>query len=392
MWSEYNKKYNDVTPSYRYEDRVEFSNRTYSLTLKNLQKTDSGLYVARAVGDEDTVVAEYRLSVLDPVEAPALTHQIIRDTCYITLTCRGHDLSLNSSCYKDTCEEKEVTSPGGVTLSLSVRGSSIICNHSNPVSWKEDVLEMGELKRLCADGAQLGLVLSVWFSVAGSSDVFGLVGSYVKLDIQPPVSEFRRLSWMFNSTDFVLEFNKRDNKVDLFPHYEDRVEFSNRTYSLTLKNLQKTDSGLYEARASNLKDTVVAVYRLSVLDPVEAPVLTYQVIGDTCNITLTCRGHDLSISSSCYNETCEEKNETSPGGVTLSLSVRGSSIICNQSNPVSWKNKTLEMGELKRHCADGGEDKPIPIGWLWPVVGILVGIVLIVISIICFKIRQRKSA
>ncbi|KAL7842146.1 hypothetical protein SRHO_G00238350 [Serrasalmus rhombeus] len=65
--------------------------------------------------------------------------------------CRDHDHSINSSCYKEPCEEKEITSPGGVTLSLSVSGSTIICNHSNPVSWKTDVLEMRELKQLCAD-------------------------------------------------------------------------------------------------------------------------------------------------------------------------------------------------------------------------------------------------
>ncbi|KAI4905929.1 hypothetical protein NFI96_032175, partial [Prochilodus magdalenae] len=90
-----------------------------------------------------------------PVEAPVLTHLPIRHTCSVNLTCRGHDLSITSSCYKETCEKKEVTSPGGVTLSLSVRGSSIICNHSNPVSWKEDVLEMGELKQVCADEGEV---------------------------------------------------------------------------------------------------------------------------------------------------------------------------------------------------------------------------------------------
>ncbi|KAL7851021.1 hypothetical protein AOLI_G00213770 [Acnodon oligacanthus] len=81
------------------------------------------------------------ISVTDPVEAPILTHQLSRDTCNITLTCRGHDLSISFSCYKETCEEKEVTLPGGVTLSLSPNASSIICNCSNPVSWKTDVLE-----------------------------------------------------------------------------------------------------------------------------------------------------------------------------------------------------------------------------------------------------------
>ncbi|KAL7851023.1 hypothetical protein AOLI_G00213790 [Acnodon oligacanthus] len=153
--------------------RVEFNVETYSLTLKNLQKTDSGLYEAKASGNKVRVVAEYRLSVLDPVEAPVLTHQLSRDTCNINLTCSSHDLSINSSCEQETCEEKEVTSPGGVTLSLSVNGSTIICNHSNPVSWKKDVLVMRELKRLCAEegsvspsaGVSVCLLKTVLYSI-----------------------------------------------------------------------------------------------------------------------------------------------------------------------------------------------------------------------------------
>ncbi|KAL7842140.1 hypothetical protein SRHO_G00238290 [Serrasalmus rhombeus] len=109
----------------------------------------------------------------DPVEAPVLTHQLNNDTCNITLTCRGHDLSINFSHYKETFEEKEVTSPGGVTLSLSVNGSTIICNHSDTVSWKTDVLEMRELKRLCADegsvspfaGVSVCLLKTVLYSI-----------------------------------------------------------------------------------------------------------------------------------------------------------------------------------------------------------------------------------
>ncbi|KAI4885725.1 hypothetical protein NFI96_026178, partial [Prochilodus magdalenae] len=459
-----------------YEGRVKFNTQTYSLTLKNLQKADSGLYVARASGFDVREVAEYRLSVLvavakvgsllalgveergeslvvgykyesvalhkfsmapcdlDPVEAPVMTHLLIRDTCNITLTCRGHDLSISSSCYNETCEEKEVTSPGGVNLSLSVRGSSIICNHRNPVSRKEAVLEMGELKRLCADG--------------GAIDLFRPAGSSVQLHIQHSVPNFDDLSWMFNETDNVLkyyneskeprqypgykhrvEFNERNYSLTLKDlqktdsglyqarasgrevkfvaeyrlsvletrhyGYEDRVEFNERTYSLTLKNLQKTDSGLYEARASNHEATVVAEYRLSVLDPVEAPVLTHQVNSDTCNITLTCRGHDLSINSSCYKETCEEKNETSPGGVTLSLSVRDSSIICNHSNPVSWKEAVLEMGELEQLCADGGEhgaqgDDSKSTGVVVSVVVTVVAVIIISISISVYVYRRRS--
>ncbi|KAI4891540.1 hypothetical protein NFI96_029341, partial [Prochilodus magdalenae] len=180
------------------------------------------------------------------------------------------------------------------------------------------------------------------------------VGDSVQLDIQGSVPEFHDLLWIFNRTKVVLKYNKEERQTKLYPAYKDRVEFNEGTYSLTLKNLQKADSGLYEANTSNSRLTAVAQHSLSVLDPVEAPVLSQS--SDTCSITLTCRGYFLSIRSSCYKNTCEEKEVTSPGGVTLSLSVRGSSIICNYSNPASWKEAVLEMGELAQLCANGAED------------------------------------
>ncbi|XP_036412800.1 SLAM family member 9-like [Colossoma macropomum] len=230
-----------------------------------------------------------------------------------------------------------------------------------------------------------------------SSDVFGLVGSSVRLDTQHPVQEFDDLSWVFNRAKNVLKYYFETKKCKHYSAYEGRVEFNNETYSLTLKNLQRTDSGLYEAKAAGIQNTDVVKYRLSVLDPVEAPVLAsafHQLSDNTCNITLTCRGHDLSLNSSCHDETCEEKEVTLPGGITLSLSVNGSSIICNHSNPVSWKEAVLEMGELKQLCADKGEhsteEHDLHLQLLLLAVVVIAVIILLVIFI-SFYLYQRKS-
>uniref|UniRef100_W5KR25 Immunoglobulin domain-containing protein n=1 Tax=Astyanax mexicanus TaxID=7994 RepID=W5KR25_ASTMX len=182
-------------------------------------------------------------------------------------------------------------------------------------------------------------MLFISFLSAGSSDVIRVVGDSVQLEINGSVSEFDDFTWIFSGTVNVLKYSKRYKDVTHSPSYKDRVEFNEETCSLTLKNLQKNDSGLYKIEASNaLQTTTLYTYRLSVLDPVEPPVLTVYNSTDPCNITLTCRGHDLSINSTCYNETCEEKEVTSSGGVILSLSVRDGVIICNYSNPASWKN------------------------------------------------------
>uniref|UniRef100_A0A8B9I1K9 Immunoglobulin subtype domain-containing protein n=1 Tax=Astyanax mexicanus TaxID=7994 RepID=A0A8B9I1K9_ASTMX len=174
-------------------------------------------------------------------------------------------------------------------------------------------------------------------------------GTSVQMQILEPnfsTSSFDELYWKFNKNKIII-FDQED--VEKYGDFKDRMEFNKETCMLTLNNLKKTDSGLYEAIASADTDRSVAKYTLSVM--VEAPVLTVYNSTDPCNITLTCRGHDLSITSTCYNETCEEKEVTSPGGVTLSLSVWDSIIICNHSNLVSWKQEYKTLTHL---CADKG--------------------------------------
>ncbi|XP_036417151.1 SLAM family member 9-like isoform X2 [Colossoma macropomum] len=228
---------------------------------------------------------------------------------------------------------------------------------------------------------QLIFVLSTLISITVSCDEFRLVGGSVQLDTQDPVPDFDDLFWEFNKINNVLKYEKKSKNIIYFSDYKGRVEFNEETYSLTLKNLQKTDSGPYEAQASGDNVTVVAEYRLSVLDPVEAPVLTHQLSRDTCSITLTCRGHDLSISSSYFNKTCEEKEVTSPEGVALSLSVNGSSIICNHSNPASWKIDVLELKELEQLC---GLTVRV-------VVGVVVFILIFAFIVICLYLRKNRG-
>ncbi|XP_066508141.1 CD48 antigen-like [Hoplias malabaricus] len=194
---------------------------------------------------------------------------------------------------------------------------------------------------------QLIVLLSVPVVVV-SSAVFGMIGESVQLYTQNPGPKFRTIFWMFNGSENVVEYSIRHKDVIPSVHYKDRVEFNNETYSLTLKNLQKTDSGLYEAKASGDKVKVMSRYLLSVLDPVEAPAMT-QLSNDPCNFTVSCRSPDLSVNSSCFNKICKAKNLTL-AGVTLSLFTRGRFIICHYSNPVNWKEAVLDMGELQQHC------------------------------------------
>ncbi|XP_047662411.1 SLAM family member 5-like [Tachysurus fulvidraco] len=204
---------------------------------------------------------------------------------------------------------------------------------------------------------QLVFFLSVWVSVTVCDDVFKLVNSSVQLDIQEHLDKsFFFLLWTFNKSIAIVTYSgnppTRENE-----RYKDRVKFDEETYGLTLKSLQKSDSGIYAAKAVGEKEVIVATYQLHVLDPVQKPVLTASLqSNDNCNVTLTCEVQKLSVTSHCYNDTCDMREKKTSGDMFpfLSLYVSNNFIICNHSNPVSWKNTTMEIKHVKQLCPNEG--------------------------------------
>uniref|UniRef100_A0A8C2ENC6 Immunoglobulin V-set domain-containing protein n=1 Tax=Cyprinus carpio TaxID=7962 RepID=A0A8C2ENC6_CYPCA len=147
-----------------YKERVEFNTETFSVTLKNMQKTDSGLYTARAIEDNNKLFAEYKVSVIDAVEAPVLTvnsNWSSSDSCTVNFTCRAPELMINSIYQNNRCSLQEVTSHEIHTLILDCSGESIFCNHSNPVSWKEDRMNINEILQIPLTSTFPKLFLSI---------------------------------------------------------------------------------------------------------------------------------------------------------------------------------------------------------------------------------------
>ncbi|XP_076837395.1 natural killer cell receptor 2B4-like isoform X1 [Brachyhypopomus gauderio] len=325
----YSKK-SSATDFSAYKDRVDLNKTTFSLTLKNLTKNDSGKYIVKGEDQQEIVIASYTLSVLDPVVAPILTYsrpQKSSDTCKVS--CESQDLSVSTSCSNETCEAKNAAS-SNLNLGLHVTGTTVNCTVSNKAMWINTTLDI----KLCEV----------------SSDVFKVVGSSVQLHMNDRKQPFNVLSWMYIKS-FILKYETKFNIETSYNAKNSRMEFDTSDYSLTVNNLEKSDSGLYKAKLTTDEEERIDVeYRLSVLDPAEIPVFSpvHHQQSDTCN--LTCRGRDLSIITNCTNHICENK-ETSSGGHTLSMFVSGSTIICNHSNPVSWKGSTIEIKEI---CSVGG--------------------------------------
>nr|XP_055059791.1 SLAM family member 9-like [Misgurnus anguillicaudatus] len=251
----------EVRPHPSYKDRVDFNTESFSLTLKNMKKTDSGVYRAIAYGESKTLIAKHRVSVIDAVKTPELTviSYPSSDSCTVNFTCRAHNLTLHSTYNNDNCSPEEVTSHEKFTLILICSNESIICNHSNPISWKTDRID---IKQLCKGNE------SSAHRPSQSNTVF-----IVMLVV------------------FVLLLQ----------------EYAVKTPELTV-----------------ISDPSI----------------------DSCTVNFTCRAHDLTLYSTYNNDNCSPEEVTSHDNFTLILICSNESIICNHSNPISWKTDRIDIKQL----------------------------------------------
>ncbi|XP_063741010.1 SLAM family member 9-like isoform X2 [Eleginops maclovinus] len=136
-----------------YKERVEFPVNNFSVKVKNLQEADSGVYTAEVLNNlgKLTTAAEYNVKVQDRASLPLLTvvNNSVSDnsssSCTLSVTCSTQDSHINSTfrCDNQTCSQ-EGGKPSEVIpdtfLQVLQSSGSIICNHSNQVSWTNSTI------------------------------------------------------------------------------------------------------------------------------------------------------------------------------------------------------------------------------------------------------------
>ncbi|XP_039672093.1 uncharacterized protein LOC120568566 isoform X2 [Perca fluviatilis] len=132
-----------------YSGRIELL-ENYSVKLKNLTETDSGVYIAVVSGDKEKQITGYKITVQDPVSPVKLSVDSVSnssDWCNLTVSCRAQDSHINSTfrcdTHTNTCSQEEgersQVPPSAADLNVYLSKGSIICNHSNQVSCTKDI-------------------------------------------------------------------------------------------------------------------------------------------------------------------------------------------------------------------------------------------------------------
>ncbi|XP_062406994.1 uncharacterized protein LOC134098059 [Sardina pilchardus] len=235
------------------------------------------------------------------------------------------------------------------------------------------------------------LLLLVPRSAGSPASVFRTTGASVTLEFQQH-RQLKRESvgsvvWKFGQ-DKIMKYLPHKETIKILGH-EGRLEFHKETFSLELKNLQKIDGGIYRGEITAEEIDFEAEYRLSVLDPVEAPVLSIvskQSCDNLSNVTVTCRGRDLSLTSTCKNITCFPEGVATDDS-TLTLSVKDDIITCNHSNLVSSKDTSMGIATLCPYYLD----MESTINYCWCLIPVLLGLCACCTAVFLWKKRQTGS-
>ncbi|KAL3055589.1 hypothetical protein OYC64_018293 [Pagothenia borchgrevinki] len=225
--------------------------------------------------------------------------------------------------------------------------------------------------------------------------VFVLKGEDVLLNVTKAVvlGEFDIFSWKCNKSS-IVRFNSNDKKVSA--NYTGRLEFPVNNYSVKLKNLQETDSGVYSAEVTKESIEEVAKYNVKVQDRASLPLLTVSSVSrnsSSCSFTVTCSSQDSHINSTftCDNQTCsQEGGERSEGIPDTFLQVHQSSgsIICNHSNHVSWTNNTKLIKDVCAKPFVPPPPNPVPI-----ILGVFFTIlILAIIGVVLWCLRKKRTS
>ncbi|XP_029970096.1 uncharacterized protein LOC115404883 isoform X4 [Salarias fasciatus] len=188
--------------------------------------------------------------------------------------------------------------------------------------------------------------------------VFVQKGKDVPLDVDNVPEDFLLFVWRLDEESLSLVTFFPDGNSKISKAYTGRIDIpDNKKYSVILKNLQETDSGVYSAREITDDGELTLVQHniivQDVVSPVQLEVNSVSNSSHSCNVTLTCSTADSHISSTfrCDSQKCDQdggnQSKITNSSSTLQVYLLDVTVICKHRNQVS---STEDRTDIQHVC------------------------------------------
>ncbi|XP_077955741.1 uncharacterized protein LOC144405539 [Gasterosteus aculeatus] len=244
----------------------------------------------------------------------------------------------------------------------------------------------------------LGLLVCIQAQGIIVTPVFVLKGRDLLLKFDADLPEgVLFVDWKINKTVTLVRFLP-SGKQNVHKDFTGRLEFPEKN-SVTLKNPQEADSGVYTAEVvteTTTGDKQLAEYKVTVQGPVSPVELIVDRVdsnsSESCDLHVTCRTHNSHINSTfrCVNRVCSqeggERSEVTTSGASLQVYLLNSTIICNHSNQVHW---TQNFNTTEHFCPE--HPGPVLSALLLRTVVVSVGLIIMVSAVITVHLVDFKK-
>ncbi|XP_032421965.1 uncharacterized protein LOC116721992 isoform X10 [Xiphophorus hellerii] len=194
------------------------------------------------------------------------------------------------------------------------------------------------------------------FHFSGSSavtDVFVKTGDDLILNLTEAEIPSNSRIWLWQFKDDILVEFLLGSQPNVVNNRSGKVEVIEKSYSVKLKDLHKSHSGIYIAKLVSPKEQILTQYNVTVQDPVSPVDLNFTCSSSSSsyNLTATCRTDNISITLRCDYLFCNkeeaERNLVTKSGSSLHIYKLKESVVCNHSNQVS---KVESKENIENRC------------------------------------------
>ncbi|XP_055469290.1 SLAM family member 7 isoform X3 [Psammomys obesus] len=191
-------------------------------------------------------------------------------------------------------------------------------------------------------------------------EVVGALGGSVTFTVNITEKEVDQIIWTFKTLFLAI---KTKDKVIMSENERKRIVIPDGSYSMTLRQLRKNDSGVYrvEIHIPSLQSPFTQEYQLHVYEYLSKPSITMDGQDNkngTCRINLTCSteqgGENVTYSWRTVGQAVDEFHDGANLPISWSLGEKDKTLICVARNPISNSSSVPTLA--RNHCKGCGED------------------------------------